>query len=57
VARAHGFAAQGNWQQAADMINELARETPQDSFVQELAAAIRQRGPLPSIDRMPLKQF
>jgi tetratricopeptide (TPR) repeat protein len=57
VARAHQFASQGNWQQAADMIQELAREVPQDPFVQELAAAIGRRGPLPSLERIPIKQF
>jgi tetratricopeptide (TPR) repeat protein len=57
VARAHRFAERGNWQQAEDMLNELAREAPQDKFVQELAAAVRQRGPLPSLERLPVKHF
>jgi tetratricopeptide (TPR) repeat protein len=57
VARAHQFAAQGNWQQAGDMIEALAREAPQDQFVQDLATAIRQRGPLPPLERMPIKSF
>ena len=39
------------------MITELAREAPQDKLVQELAEAIRQRGPLPPVERIPIKQF
>lgn len=57
VARAHRFASRGNWQQAEDMLNELAREAPQDKFVQELAAAVRQRGTLPPLERLPVRQF
>ena len=56
VALAHRFASEGNWQQATDMIEELAPET-KDAFVQELATAIRKRGPLPSLDGLPVKQF
>jgi tetratricopeptide (TPR) repeat protein len=55
VARAHQFASQGNWQQAADMIQELAHEAPDDPFVRELTEAIRQHGPLPPLERMPIK--
>jgi tetratricopeptide (TPR) repeat protein len=57
VARAHRFAAQGNWAQAADMLKELAVEAPQDRFVQDLANAVRQRGSLPPIERLPIKQY
>ncbi len=57
VARAHQFASQGNWQQASDMIEELARDAPQDVFVQDLAAAIRKRGPLPPLERLPIKSL
>lgn len=56
VARAHRFAAEGNWQQAADMVKELAREAPADPFVRELADAIRQRGPLPAFERIPVQE-
>jgi tetratricopeptide (TPR) repeat protein len=56
VVRAHRFAAAGNWQQAEDMVRELAREAPQDEFIRELADAIRQRGKLPAIERIPLRQ-
>jgi tetratricopeptide (TPR) repeat protein len=56
VARAHRFAAQGNWRQAEDMLQELAREAPRDAFVQELADAVHRRGPLPSIDRISIQQ-
>jgi Flp pilus assembly protein TadD len=55
VARAHVFASQGNWQQAADMIQELVRESPEEPFVKELAAAIARQGPLPSLERIPIK--
>jgi predicted Zn-dependent protease len=57
VVRAHDFAASGNWQQAEDMLKELARAAPQDEFVQDLATAVRRRGPLPSLDRLPIRQF
>jgi uncharacterized protein HemY len=55
VARAYFFASQGNWQQAADMIQELAREAPKDTVVHELAEAIARRGPLPPIERIPVQ--
>jgi tetratricopeptide (TPR) repeat protein len=55
VARAHRFAASGNWLQAEDMLKELASQAPQDKFVQELAAAVRRRAPLPSLDQLPVR--
>ena len=57
VVRAHKFATLGNWPQAADMINGIERTPDEDAFVSELREAVRTRGPLPALDRVPLKQF
>jgi len=57
VVRAHRFAEQGNWRQARDMIEQLASDEPDEPFVQELTAAIRKGGPLPSLERLPIKLF
>ena len=47
VVRAHQFAQLGNWNQAADMLQELKK----------LDEAVRQRGTLPSLDELPIKKF
>jgi tetratricopeptide (TPR) repeat protein len=57
VVRAHRFASAGNWLQAEDMLDALAAQAPEEPYVQELREAVRVRGPLPSLDPVPLKQF
>jgi tetratricopeptide (TPR) repeat protein len=54
VVRAHRFASQGEWEQAADSIAGLDEQAPQEPFVAELKAAIENKGELPSLDRLPV---
>lgn len=57
VVRAHKFATLGNLAQAADMINGIKRTDDEDPFVTELREAILGNGPLPALERVPVKQF
>jgi tetratricopeptide (TPR) repeat protein len=55
--RAYQFAEEGNWRQAEVMTQQLVGEAPQEPFVRELATCISRRGPLPSLDLLPVHQF
>lgn len=55
VLRAYRFALAGNWAQAGDMLVPLAAEEPLDPFVRDLAEAVRRRGELPSLTRVPMR--
>jgi tetratricopeptide (TPR) repeat protein len=55
--RAFRFAEQGNWTEADHLTQSLAREAPREPFVQELVVAVRKRGPLPSLELLPIKLF
>ena len=57
VVRAHKFATLGNRAQAADLINGIERTDDEDPFVTELREAVLGNGPLPALERVPLKQF
>ena len=57
VVRAHKFATLGNRAQAADLINGIERTDDEDPFVTELREAVLRNGPLPALERVPLKQF
>ena len=57
VVRAHKFATLGNRAQAADLINGIKRSDDEDPFVSELREAVLGNGPLPALERVPLKQF
>ena len=57
VVRAHKFATLGNLAQAADLINGIERTDDEDPFVTELREAVLGNGPLPALERVPLKQF
>ncbi|MEI8369011.1 MAG: tetratricopeptide repeat protein [Planctomycetia bacterium] len=57
VVRAHKFATLGNRPQAADLINGIERTDDEDPFVTELREAVLGNGPLPALERVPLKQF
>jgi tetratricopeptide (TPR) repeat protein len=57
VVRAHQFAQLGNWGQARDMVRELMKSEPDEPFLQKLSEAVQKRGPLPSIDELPIKKF
>ncbi len=55
--RAHQFAESGNWHQAEALTRELLHEAGKEPFVRELAASVRNRGPLPSLELLPIHQF
>ncbi|MBI5758348.1 MAG: tetratricopeptide repeat protein [Planctomycetales bacterium] len=55
--RAYRFAEQGNWIEADHLTQSLAREAPQEPFVRELSVAVGKRGPLPSLELLPIKLF
>lgn len=57
VVRAHRFAAAGNWGQAEAILQGLQRENPSDPFFVELVESVGRRGPLPSLDTLPIQQF
>jgi len=59
VIRAHQFANEGNWVQAERMLAPLRasiqrKPTP---FVEQLFQAIQRRGPLPSLESLPITLF
>jgi tetratricopeptide (TPR) repeat protein len=57
VMRAYRFAEQGNWIEAEALTEDVLREAPQESFVQELAVAVQRRGELPALEKLPVKLF
>ena len=57
LVRAHQFAASGNWTEAQSVLAPVAVEVPDDPLVQDLIEAIKQQGPLPSLERLPLDKF
>jgi tetratricopeptide (TPR) repeat protein len=54
VIRAHEFASTGNRAQAQALVEQLVREAPDEPFVVDLAAAVREGKPLPSLERLPV---
>jgi tetratricopeptide (TPR) repeat protein len=52
--RAHRFASSGNWAQARAMVDDLMKSHPEQPLLKELDRAIRNRGGLPSLDRIPI---
>ena len=55
--RAYQFAEAGNWHQAEVLTSALLAESKRQPFVLELAACVRTRGPLPSLELLPIHQF
>ena len=55
--RAYQFAEAGNWHQAEVLTSALLAESTRQPFVLELAACVRKRGPLPSLELLPIHQF
>ena len=55
VIRAYRFAQIGNFEQARTLLDVLDAQPHNEEFVTELAAAVRKRGPLPSLDGLPIK--
>jgi tetratricopeptide (TPR) repeat protein len=57
IIQAYRFAETGNWEQAAAILQMVSKDKTQDNFVRDLEAAVRSRGTLPPLDRIPLKDF
>jgi len=56
--RAYQFAEAGNWHQAEALTSALlAESTTRQPFVLELAVCVQKRGPLPSLELLPIHQF
>ena len=55
VIRAYRFAQIGNFEQAQLLLDVLDTQQHNEPFVTELAAAVRKRSPLPSLDGLPIK--
>ena len=55
--RAYQFAEAGNWHQAEVLTSALLAESTRQPFLLELAACVRKRGPLPSLELLPIHQF
>lgn len=56
VLRAYKFAENGNWQQAQIQIQSVAKEANREPFVRDLLSAIQNQGPLPDLDKLPVKK-
>ena len=57
AARAHRFAAEGNWNQAELIVSGLIEEAPGEPFIIELSDAVRRRGKLPDLTRIPIVRY
>lgn len=55
VMRAYRFAEEGNWQQAEILIEPLLKDARREPFLRDLIVAIQAQGPLPSLDKLPIK--
>ena len=55
--RAYRFAEAGNWHQAEATTRTLLTESVDEPFVIQLVECVRKRGPLPSLDLIPLRKF
>lgn len=57
VVSAYRFASIGNWPQAEALMQEIAAENSHEPFVNALAQCVATRGPLPSLDLLPIEEF
>ena len=55
--RAYQFAEAGNWHQAEVLTSALLAESTRQPFLLELGTCVRMRGPLPSLELLPIHQF
>lgn len=55
VMRAYRFAEDGNWQQAEIQIESVMKEARREPFLKDLIVAIQSQGPLPSLEKLPIK--
>jgi tetratricopeptide (TPR) repeat protein len=54
---AYQSADDGKWDEAERVMEQLSAQRPKEALVQELAAAVRERGTLPPISRLTGRQF
>lgn len=57
VIKTHRFAEDGNWAQAELMLDRIQAPPQESEFVDRLVAAIKDRGPLPALNQIPVEQF
>ncbi len=57
VVRAYHLAESGHWLEAESILKPITASEKNQPFIEELYHAVQQRSDLPSIDRLPLKQF
>jgi tetratricopeptide (TPR) repeat protein len=57
IVLAHQFASEGNWDQASRILAAVDQRGQEDPFVADLAEAVRRRGELPDLARIPVSQL
>lgn len=57
VIRAYKFAMAGNWEQADLMLVGIDEKAREQSFIQELCDAVKNRTKLPSLEKLPLRDL
>lgn len=55
VIRAYRFAESGEWRQAEILLGEFDPDAQQEEFFRDLVTAVRNRGALPSLERLPVE--
>ena len=55
VIRAYKFARVGNWSEAETILNSLGSGSQSQPFIRDLCAAVKIRGPLPSLQDLPIR--
>jgi predicted Zn-dependent protease len=55
VIRAYKYANQGNWVEAESLLRPLEQPVPSQPFIRDLIAAVKMRGPLPSLTGLPVR--
>ena len=55
VIRAYKYAQQGNWSEAETLLRPMGQAAESQQFIRELIAAVKSRGPLPSLTGLPVR--
>lgn len=55
VIRAYKHANQGNWTEAETLLKPLGESAQSQPFIRDLTAAVKSRGPLPSLKGLPIR--
>lgn len=57
IVRAYRVAESGNWSEAQRLLQQVHDGDSPHEFVQQLQSAVKTRGPLPSLDEIPIRLF